>query len=70
MSFTTLTKLTMPETRTMKAASTQGADSAGSDLVTMATLRESKVMASESIADSAFGLIYGLLTQSPFGLVE
>ena len=39
-SFTTLTKLTMPETRTTKAASTQGADSAGSELVTMATLRE------------------------------
>ena len=47
----------MPETRTMKAASTQGADSAGSDLVTMATLRESKVMASESTADSAFSLM-------------
>ena len=30
----------MPETRTTKAASTQGADSAGSELVTMATLRE------------------------------
>ena len=47
----------MPETRTMKAAITKGADSAGSDLVTMATLRESKVMASESIAYSAFGLM-------------
>ena len=30
----------MPETRTTKAASTQGADSAESELVTMATLRE------------------------------
>ena len=30
----------MPETRTTKAANTQGADSAGSELVTMATLRE------------------------------
>ena len=30
----------MPETRTTKAASTQGADSAGSELVTMATLRD------------------------------
>ena len=30
----------MPETRTTKAASTQGADSAGSELVTMAKLRE------------------------------
>ena len=30
----------MPETRTTKAASTQGADSAASELVTMATLRE------------------------------
>ena len=38
--FTTLTKLTMPETRTKKAARTQGADSAGSELVTVATLRE------------------------------
>ena len=30
----------MPETRTTKASSTQGADSAGSELVKMATLRE------------------------------
>ena len=30
----------MPETRTTTAARTQGADSAGSKLVTMATLRE------------------------------
>ena len=30
----------MPETRTTKAARTKGADSAGSELVTMATLRE------------------------------
>ena len=40
MPFTTLTKLTMPETRTTKAASTKRADSAASELVTMATLRE------------------------------
>ena len=32
----------MPETRTTKAASTQGADSAGSELVTMATLRDNE----------------------------
>ena len=40
MPFTTLTKLTMPETRTTKAASTQGAESAASELVTMAMLRQ------------------------------
>ena len=39
LSFTTVTKLTMPETRTAKASNTF--DSAGCEVVTMATLRES-----------------------------